>query len=414
MPAMDSTPRITEASADERERELLRALLAENRFSWFNLPAELEARYRAYHENVASAHLRDYWAIGALAIALLGVWLLLADLVVPARQMLFLSGLAGLFGLVIVVVAAVRVEALARHFTWLVGLAATTGIFAMHIATLLVPETDPLHTIARFGVILVTVAVFSISNLSLRPALLCVAVATLAFLPVALATGASVDWRMFGAYALGSALIGATIGFSQEIRERTVYLQGRLLFLEKRAMDRMAGELDRLSRTDALTGLPNRRHFDEFFAREWAVCAREGRPMNLLFIDVDYFKPYNDHYGHQAGDECLATVGRALGAQAMRSSDFVARYGGEEFVAVFPGTDRAGLADIGARMLAAVDELVLPHAASRVSAQVTVSIGVGWLVPGRGDTPQSLVQMADAALYRAKDAGRHRVEAAWS
>lgn len=399
---------------DRSERDLLRELLAGSTFARLNLPPAIEEGYQAYHHGVALAHLRTYWPIGAISIAVIAAWLFMADLVVPSLRTLVMLGLCGIFALVAAVVLCVHVEALAHHLGRVLGLTATAGLLALHVATLIAPVDTPLQTIAQFGVILVAIAVFTISNLTFRPAVLCVVIATAVFMPLAYFANGSFQWDIFGVYTLGSGLVGATIGFSQEVRERAVYLQGRLLFLEKKALDAMTDTLEHLSRTDALTGLANRRHFDEFLAREWANCVREGSEINLLFIDVDFFKPYNDHYGHRAGDDCLAAVGRALGEQALRGADFIARYGGEEFVAMFPQNDRAGLVAMAERIGRAIDELALPHAASTVASHVTVSIGIASMVPAREDAPSRLIEMADEALYRAKAGGRHRYEVSWA
>lgn len=165
-----------------------------------------------------------------------------------------------------------------------------------------------------------------------------------------------------------------------------------------------------LSMTDGLTGIANRRHFDEALSREWQRARRDGQPLGLAMIDVDWFKAYNDHYGHLAGDECLRAVAQVLTRSATRAMDVVARYGGEEFAVLAPNTDRQGLLEIAQRIQAALLGLNLPHAQS-VLGRVTVSIGVAMLPPegGGDDTPESLVGRADEALYRAKAQGRNAI-----
>jgi len=167
-------------------------------------------------------------------------------------------------------------------------------------------------------------------------------------------------------------------------------------------------ELARLSSTDGLTGLANRRRFDEVLDAEWRRLRREGRPLSLLLGDVDHFKKYNDACGHQAGDGCLVAVAQAIRRTVKRPADLAARYGGEEFVVVLPDTPAAGAHHVGELVRAAVEALALPHPSSPVEAHVTLSIGVATLIPGEGP-PGDLTRLADEALYRAKALGRNRV-----
>lgn len=170
--------------------------------------------------------------------------------------------------------------------------------------------------------------------------------------------------------------------------------------------------LRRLAFIDGLTGLHNRRAFDERLARELRHAARTVQPLALALIDVDFFKPYNDHYGHQAGDDALRAVAQALQQAMLRPVDLAARYGGEEFVCLLPETAAAGAQAVAERLRAAVQALALPHAHSQAAPVLTVSIGVAaW--PTQLDrpapAPEALIQAADAALYDAKHGGRNRV-----
>ncbi|HET9622363.1 MAG TPA: diguanylate cyclase [Kofleriaceae bacterium] len=184
------------------------------------------------------------------------------------------------------------------------------------------------------------------------------------------------------------------------------------------AMKAMADALRRAATTDGLTGLANRRAFDERIEGEWARCHRSHAPLSLLMIDVDCFKAYNDRYGHPAGDQCLAAVAGAIGSAARRPGDLCARYGGEEFSVLLPDTHRAGAWQIAHRLLAHLDDRRLPHIASSVADHVTISIGVATFqapndadeaaarqAPGRD--ARALIAAADQGLYAAKHAGRH-------
>ena len=193
---------------------------------------------------------------------------------------------------------------------------------------------------------------------------------------------------------------------------------GRLYALLGRAHERMqqrANELERRSAQDGLTGVANRRHFDLMLGREWRRAQRSGLPLSLLMLDVDFFKHFNDRYGHIAGDHCLKAVSAVLAGCTRRASDVVARYGGEEFAVLLPDTASDDARLLAEAMCAAVRERAVPHEDSSVSPVVTVSVGVATFnpAPGMGSraTVRSaqLVDAADHALYRAKDGGRNRV-----
>lgn len=190
------------------------------------------------------------------------------------------------------------------------------------------------------------------------------------------------------------------------------------LALEEKVLQRTAEleaanrQLQALSATDGLTGLANRRKFDQEWEQEWFRAVRQSLPLAVAMIDVDQFKAYNDHYGHQSGDVCLKLVAQTLSHSVQRSGELAARYGGEEFVVILPGLDAAEAAAVMERVRDAVQALGLPHARAAVAGVVTISAGVAACVPQPGDDPARLVQAADAAMYHAKTSGRNRVEVA--
>lgn len=165
--------------------------------------------------------------------------------------------------------------------------------------------------------------------------------------------------------------------------------------------------LQQQARVDSLTGVANRRRFDEFLLQEWRSMQREARPLSLVMIDVDYFKQYNDRYGHALGDACLAQVASALQKQLARPTDLVARYGGEEFVCVLPYTDAAGALYIAENLRNAVQRLAIAHANSAAAEVVTISLGCATTVPGPDQLLSTFMNAADHALYRAKAQGRN-------
>ena len=179
--------------------------------------------------------------------------------------------------------------------------------------------------------------------------------------------------------------------------------------LREKQLREQSATLKNLSYTDGLTGIPNRRRFNEFIELEYARAMHCASPLSLFMIDIDFFKSYNDSYGHQKGDQCLTQVASALADVLQRPTDLLARYGGEEFVALLPNTDAAGALGLAEAMRAQIEQLGIPHCSSSAAAFVTVSIGVVTQIPEQdGDVPR-LIHIADLALYEAKRAGRNRV-----
>jgi len=167
--------------------------------------------------------------------------------------------------------------------------------------------------------------------------------------------------------------------------------------------------LERISLIDGLTGIANRRHFDQTLEKEWRRALHHGDILSLALIDIDFFKKYNDYYGHLAGDECLQKVGSILTESLKRASDLGARYGGEEFVILLPSTAKDGALTVTERIRSNVEELRISHEMSEVAKHVTVSIGVAAIRPELDKVPSKLIRQADSALYQAKNAGRNRV-----
>ncbi len=185
----------------------------------------------------------------------------------------------------------------------------------------------------------------------------------------------------------------------------------RELAAVKRQLEEQNAVLARLSSLDGLTGIANRRHFDEALDREWRSALRRKVAVSLILVDVDHFKKYNDHYGHQGGDDCLRQIAAALKVGAQRPSDLAARYGGEEFAVLLPDTDPAGAAVVAEHIRSRVADLDIPHAKSDTASRVTISIGIATLAPDAEGNPSTLVARADANLYRAKESGRDRAVA---
>lgn len=195
------------------------------------------------------------------------------------------------------------------------------------------------------------------------------------------------------------------------LRQHNLELQA-LVEERTQALAQANERLQVLSHTDALTGLANRRRFDEALEQEWARALRAQTPLALILLDVDVFKHFNDHYGHLAGDACLQALALALAQTGgCREGDVVARFGGEEFVVLLPSTGPSAAEEVAHRIRQAIAALALPHEGAPWGI-VTVSFGVASLVPRREQAPAELVRRADRALYRAKQSGRNRIELA--
>ncbi len=166
--------------------------------------------------------------------------------------------------------------------------------------------------------------------------------------------------------------------------------------------------LHHLANVDGLTELANRRRFDDYLNTQWINLAQEGSPLSMILCDIDFFKFYNDRYGHPAGDVCLQKVGAVLNLKVQKHQDLVARYGGEEFAVIMPHTPASGAIHVAAMIQAGVKDLQIVHDASAVSQHVTLSMGVATVVPTWESSPSDLIVLADKALYQAKAGGRDR------
>ena len=195
-------------------------------------------------------------------------------------------------------------------------------------------------------------------------------------------------------YVFFSHVIGMYTSFRLEQDAREIY--------------RNILRLEEVSRTDALSGIFNRRMFDEFFARAWRQARRDGKCIGIVLVDIDYFKDYNDHYGHQAGDECIQKIAQSLACTINRPLDFVARYGGEEFAIVLYAPDETYLERFAEELRSKVESMRLPHAASDAGEYVTVSAGAGIYYPRGQNTAETAISQVDSALYLAKKRGRNR------
>ena len=226
-------------------------------------------------------------------------------------------------------------------------------------------------------------------------------------------------WQIISAISLlgvETALIVLLLHIARGRRKALAALDEERTLLEQRVVERthelqVANEqLANLSITDGLTGLANRRHFDEVLDNEYARLRRSGAPLSLVLLDVDYFKLFNDTYGHPCGDDCLRQVAALIAGLVNRASDLAARYGGEEFALILPETDAQGAVALAERLRSGIEQLAIPHSASKAS-HVTASLGVITVVPTTLPLAGDAIKLADTQLYQAKADGRNRVVA---
>jgi diguanylate cyclase (GGDEF)-like protein len=196
---------------------------------------------------------------------------------------------------------------------------------------------------------------------------------------------------------------------TQQLQRQNQQLQQQTIELAqaKQAAEDANQELERVAYSDSVTAIANRRRFDQHLRQEWQRLARDKEPLSLILCDIDYFKRYNDHYGHQAGDLCLKNIAQAMDRVMKRAADLVARYGGEEFAIILPNVRLKGAVHIARLIQMEIRHLEIPHAQSTVSPNVTLSLGISSQIPNLEHQPESLITAADRALYQAKAQGRN-------
>lgn len=260
---------------------------------------------------------------------------------------------------------------------------------------------------SSYVVILVTAIIYGVGGMQTVPAIIACTISGIISYGVIQWYGLWYNWGHFSQYVVLANVVGILLCYLLERRDRIMYLQSQLLELEKRRLDALSQEFNRLSREDALTGLANRRHFNEVFQQEWDRAKRDNRPLALIFVDVDHFKLFNDTHGHVEGDRALTQVGMALKTVLRRPGDMAARYGGEEFVLLLPSTAMEGARDVALHVTRAIAALRILHRASKVADHVTVSMGVASMLPNEEVRSGQLLAQADEAVYAAKEAGRN-------
>lgn len=344
-----------------------------------------------------------------LALIIVGAGSLFFDEGISARDRLVYEKISVFnFAVILLTAAALRIPKLFDHYRYLMLLAGSCVLGATHAGSILIENTRLAMTASYATMLGITVVTIGFRNGLAFSTLTC-ALGGLAGSAFAVYRGATPDWPLVSYGYVGATAVGLVIAWILERQEVLHFFQSLLLAHESEERLRLNRQLEEMSRTDALSGLANRRSFDDTLDLEWARMRRDGTPMALVFVDVDHFKRFNDTYGHREGDACLRAVGQALKSSVLRPADLAARYGGEEFVLLLPNTDVAGAHALARRALEAVDALEILHSDSPTHHCVSVSMGVATTDGTTELEPRHLVDTADAALYRAKHEGRRRI-----
>ena len=380
-------------------------LLTQRRLG-MGFPGDLEAEFRRTHDAESARLFRANAFYVLLLYLALGAGIMT---IVPVEQLDRWP--LGYFGVGLIIISAIimsRRGMLDQHYDRYVGALAFIGMTLVIALPSMI--SDPLMTqVSMIGVIHAVVVIGAVLGLRFVSASITMWGGGITGLLILSLFDQRPDWLMLHQTFTGGCLIGMFLAWVMEKRSRLVFLQQSLLSLEKQRSDNMAMQMRQMSREDGLTKLANRRHFDEVLGREWLRCQRDGSALSLLFLDVDFFKPFNDHYGHQAGDHCLEKIAEVLRHYTRRPGDLAARYGGEEFVILYPQTGPEALEVMARQILESILELEVPHSQSPISTVVTASIGLATLVPEASKQPEDLVRAADHAVYMAKRKGRNRL-----
>lgn len=408
LPPLSATPPpepISESTLSD-----IRELLA-SRLLWCPLPREVVQRFVARRLHEFDVLARQGWPLLIILVIGVGVlgWQHFGDGSSERDTWIWWRGIAVQFALLSSAILLVHHPRVLPHYQTLILVVGALNLSLAVTGAVVLDNERLARSVSYVGMLIITIQVLAL-RLSLLTSMLCGLIGIfLGVLWSQVGWGRLPDWSMLLWSTTGSLLVTLFVGAILERQERISFLQGLLLAHESAERERLNQELERLAHQDALSGLANRRHFDAMLEQEWERLQRDQQPLAVLYLDVDHFKAYNDTYGHAAGDECLAAIGKVLGQAARRPGDLAARYGGEEFVLLLPGTGEEGAAEVARRILQDIDALGIAHTRSSVGGHVTASIGLAVAVPLPGRRTGQLLAAADQALYAAKHAGRHQV-----
>ena len=362
-------------------------------FRGLSFDDELEQAFKRYHLNVFLLRMRWALLVATLLILLFAV-LDSISLPEPVRSQVLSLRLGLILPILSITWLATYRSALRDYLQLIGGVAALlTGLGVVGIIGIARYHGFPLP---YEGIILVTVFFYFLTGLRFSTAALCGWLTFAAYLAVEVLGGLAADVLLYNTFFLATANVIGSVGcYFLEYSTRQNFLA--------------QGLLQDLAEKDFLTGLLNRRAFTERAERSWRQAQREKQALGVVMMDVDFFKRYNDHYGHAAGDEALRQVARVIGGHARRPLDCTARYGGEEFVGVWYNLSEEHMLSILENLRGSIEALGLVHASSDAAPVVTLSIGLAYLTPQPHQSPEDALRLADVALYLAKEQGRNRV-----
>jgi diguanylate cyclase (GGDEF)-like protein len=362
-------------------------------FPWLTFNPDLEGEFRRSHFEENLQHTRVNLCLAVVTtMAFVGM-----DLVVLGPELNRIPSMIHVLGIIPMLLVALASSFLPqRHRIY--------PPLAMFMASLLGLGVAAVQIIATLGgvsilfpcLMLTIIFVYFMGGLFFYQAVAANSIVMFVYVIVGFALQLPLREFAYDALAvLATNLFGASVVYTHEKTSRMRFLEGWLLH--------------EMVARDGLTGIQNRRMFDQHIQRIWQQAVREQKRVAVLLADIDCFKDYNDRYGHQAGDECLRAVAVSLSQCARRPLDFVARYGGEEFAVVLYEASREYVAEVLTRIQRSIAELNIPHEASRVASRLTLSLGAAFILPSGNRTPDGLIQLSDEALYSAKEQGRNRV-----
>ena len=378
--------------------------MLQNGFRLLRFPDPLEQQFRRRYRMLAISHLISNTPYLAFLFFLLGLLTFSpsAEQDIGLFPVGYAIAIISLFSLLILV----RQPRFDRLFHGYAGISTMISLAAL--MTVANTVTDPaLRTGAHAAVIFAVILFYAMAKMRFYTTVFWALMAGLTHWLACLWLDLSPTFQEVQAYFITANLIGMGITYIIEQRERSIFLQALLLDIDKAEQQRLYNNLEKLAREDPLTGLANRRYFDERLRMEWSRCQREQKPLSLVLLDIDFFKQYNDLYGHQAGDLCLTMVARALQKEASRPAELVGRYGGEEFIILYPNVDIGQIKKTLLRIQQRIMDQAIPHEASRAATVVTASLGAATVYPVPALHPEKLVSAADQMLYKSKESGRN-------
>ena len=361
-------------------------------FAWLRFVEPMEAAFRRYHAEANLRRMRGAVLVSCL-MWLLFTWLDYRSMPVEFRDHSLALRLP-LLPLVLLTYWATFKAAWQARLQLMAGICALTSGFSVVGVIWLARAHE--FALPYEGIILITVFFYFLLGLRFSTASLCGWLTFAAYLGAELSNDLDAQMLIYnGFFLLAANLIGSFGSYFFEYSARETFIA--------------QGLLEDIAERDFLTGLLNRRAFSQQASRSWRHAVRAQQPMAVLMLDVDFFKAYNDHYGHAAGDLALQAVARALGPHAQRPLDVLARYGGEEFIGLWLDVSQEAILALAERIRADVQALALSHQYSAVAAEVTVSIGVAYVLAPQPGALEEAQRLADCALYQAKEQGRNRV-----